>query len=72
MRCAPVAVTLVVSDHDTPQTSCCGCWPVARTPHDPTYLHRRFVTTTAELDRLLATCVWVALFCPACHRSLAL
>ena len=59
---------LLVAD-GAPHTDCCGCWPVARTPHLTGYLRRRFVDTVAELDRLHAA-AWFVLTCPACHQEI--
>lgn len=61
-------MTLLVVDGQ-PHTACCGCWPVARTPHVPGFLRRRFVTSVDQLD-LLHACLWVAVSCPACHQRI--
>lgn len=61
-------MTLLVVDGQ-PHTPCCGCWPVARTPHLTGWMRRRFVTTVAQLDHLVAL-PWVTVSCPGCLRKI--
>lgn len=59
-------------------TSCCGVWPVGRSPFVPPYSMNpesrvghpwRYVASLPELDYLRNAGPWFALACPLCHRS---